>query len=65
MNDLGVHAALLVVIGLAIAGLGSFYAEPDDGKALRALPKRLLLFLVGCGVVAGALLICENTFARV
>lgn len=65
MNDLGVHAVLLVVIGLSIATLGSFYAEPEDGKALRSLPKRLLLFLVGCSVVAGVLLICEHTFARV
>jgi hypothetical protein len=56
---------LLVVIGLSIATLGSFYAEPEDGKALRSLPKRLLLFLVGCSVVAGVLLICEHTFARV
>lgn len=65
MNDLGVHVLLLVVIGLAIAGIGSIYAEPEDARALRTLPKRLLVFLVGCAVVAGVMLLCEHTLARV
>lgn len=65
MNDMGTHILLLFVIGLAIAGIGSFYAEPDDAKALRSLPKRLVVFLIGCTVVAGLMLLAEHTLARV
>jgi hypothetical protein len=36
-----------------------------DGPALRELPRRLLMFLLGCGVLVGIMLICEHTFASV
>ena len=65
MNDLPLHVVLLVVIGLAITGIGTLYAEPDDRRALRKLPRKLAVFLVGIGVVAAVMLLVEHTFARV
>ena len=43
--------------------MGSFYAEADDGKALRAFPRRLAVFLAGCLVLTAVVLVCEHTFA--
>ena len=63
MNDLAVHLGLFLAISIAIVTLGAFYSEPDDAKALRSLPKRLLTFAVGCAVLAVVMLICEHTFA--
>ena len=39
-------------------------AEPEDGAALRAYPKRLLYFLLGCGALAGLMLLAEQTSAQ-
>lgn len=63
MNDLGVHIALFLAISVAIVTLGSFYSEPDDAKALRGLPRRLLTFVIGCAILAAIVLVCEHTFA--
>jgi Mn2+/Fe2+ NRAMP family transporter len=63
VNDLAVHLALFLAISVAIVTLGAFYSEPDDAKALRSLPKRLLTFAIGCTVLAVVMLICEHTFA--
>lgn len=65
MNDLGPHIALFLAISIAIVTFGTFYAEADDARALRSLPRKLLSFLVGCGVVIGVMLVCEHTFASV
>lgn len=63
MNDLLVHLVLFLAISLAIVTLGAFYAEPDDAKALRSLPRRLAAFVIGCGILAAVVLVCEHTFA--
>jgi hypothetical protein len=54
-----------VIIGLAIAGIGAIYSVPDDRRALRSVPRRLAVFLLGCGLVAGVLLLVEHTLASV
>lgn len=63
--DLPIHLLLFAVVALAIVMLSSFFSEPEDGPALRALPRRLLYFFVGCGVLAGLMLIAEHTVASV
>lgn len=65
MNDLPTHLALFAAITLAITGVGALYAERDDAKALRSLPKRFVVFFLGCGLVAAILLFVEHTFASV
>jgi len=65
MNDLGVHAVLFLLLSAVIVLMGTFYAEPEDGAALRAYPKRLLYFLLGCGALAGLMLLAEHTLASV
>ena len=47
MKDLPIHLALLLAIGVAIAGTSALYSEPDDRKALRSVPRRLATFLLG------------------
>ncbi len=63
MNDLGVHLGLLALISLAIVTLGAFFNHQGDDEALKDLPKRYLIFLVGCAVVAAVMLVIENTGA--
>ena len=61
--DLAVHLLLFLVASAVIVLMGSFYSEADDAKALRAFPRRLAVFLAGCGVLVAVLLVCEHTFA--
>ena len=63
MNDLGVHIGLLALMSLAIVTLGAFFNHQGDEEALKDLPKRYVVFLVGCGVVAVVMLVIENTGA--
>ena len=63
--DLGTHVVLFVVVALAIVLVGTLFAEPDDAKALRALPRRLVVFCVGCGVLTAIMLLIEHTVASV
>ena len=63
MNDLGVHLGLLALISLAIVTLGAFFNHQGDEEALKDLPKRYMVFLVGCAVVAAVMLVIESTGA--
>jgi len=65
VKDLPVHLALFLVIAIPIVVLGAFYSEADDARALRSIPRRLLMFVIGCCVVVGVMLICEHTFAAI
>ncbi len=65
MNDSVVHILLFLLLSAVIVLMGAFYAEPDDARALRSYPRRLLVYLVGCGVLAGILLVAEYTVASV
>lgn len=65
MKDLPIHLALFLAISIPIVVLGAFYGEADDQRALRSLPRRLLTFVIGCGLVVVAMLICEHTFAAI
>lgn len=65
MIDPAVHLGLFAVIGIGIVALAAFYAEPDDAKALPALPRRFAYFVLGCGVLAAVVVIAEHTVASV
>jgi len=63
MNDLGVHLGLLVLISLAIVTLGAFFNHREDEDAVKDIPKRFVIFLVGCAVVAAIMFVVEYTGA--
>ena len=65
MNDLGTHLLLFVLISAAIVLMSAFFSESEDTPALRAFPKRLAVFIVGCGVLTAIMLAFEHTFAAV
>ena len=63
MSELAIHLVLFLLISFAIVLLGAFYSEAEDAKALRSVPRRMGVFLLGCAALAGVMLICEHTFA--
>jgi hypothetical protein len=65
VNDLAFHLILFAVIGVAIVAASAVYSELDDVKALKTVPRRLLVFFAGCGILTAILLVIEHTFARV
>jgi hypothetical protein len=62
---LGAHLAFFLLLSLAIVILSAFYSEADDGPALRSVPKRYLVFLGACAIVAGVMLVLERLFVGV
>jgi hypothetical protein len=65
VNDLPTHILLFLFVGLAIVSLGSFFGDTEDAPAIGNIPRRLLVFFAGCGVVALLLLVLEHTVAAV
>jgi len=65
VKDLPIHLALFLLAGAIIVTVSAMFAEPDDARMLRVLPRRLLMFFLGCGAVIAVMLVCEHTFARV
>lgn len=62
---LAVHVSLFLVIAFAIVLLSALFAEPEDGPALRAVPRRFCIFVLGCSILAAILLALEHTFASI
>lgn len=60
-----VHVLLFVCVAVPIVVLSAFYADADDARAFRALPKRAWQFCFGCGLLAGILIACEHLFGSV
>ena len=65
MKDLPTHLLLFTIVGFAIVACSLVFSEPDDAKAMRSLPRRLLWFFVGCGILVAILLFVEHAFANV
>ena len=65
MKDIAIHIVLFLVAALAIVGLGSCYADADDGAALRNFPRRFVMFIGGCALLALVMLVLEHTIASV
>lgn len=65
MNRLLEHVLLFLALSLAIVVMSAFYSEPEDGPALRSIPRRFAMFVGACVVVAIAMLALEHLFASV
>ncbi len=65
MSGVIIHILLFMVAALAIVGLGTCYGDAEDGPALRSFPRRLLMFLGGCALLAAIMIVLEQTIASV
>ena len=65
MIPIVVHGALFLSVAAVIVLLGCFYGDAFDKPALRAFPRRYLMFLLGCAVLVAVMLLFEHTFASV
>jgi hypothetical protein len=65
VNDVGTHLLLFALIGVGIMAMASFYSEAQDRPALRSLPRRFVVFVIGCGILAALMVLAEHTVASV
>ncbi len=65
MSGMILHIVLFMVVALAIVGLGTCYGDAEDGPALRNFPRRFLMFMGGCALLAVIMLVLEQTVASV
>ena len=65
MMPIVTHTLLFTALSAAIVVMASFYRDPDDAVAFRAMPRRLAVFLVSCGAVAVIMLLAEHLLASV
>ena len=61
--NLAAHIGFFLVLSLAIVVMSAFYAEAEDGPALRSVPKRYFVFVSACAAVAGVMVVLESLFA--
>ena len=59
------HVLFFLALSAVIVVMGTFYGEPEDGPAFRAMPRRYVVFCASCAAVAGVMLLCERLFASV
>jgi len=62
VNDIGLHLGMFLLAAISIVLASAMYAEPDDAKALKSLPKRFAYLVVGCGLLSGAMIVCQVLF---
>ena len=62
MSELIEHVVLFLAISVPIVVLGAFFSEPEDGPALRSVPRRYAVFVGACAVVALVMLGLEWVF---
>jgi cell division protein FtsW (lipid II flippase) len=65
VKDWPIHLLLFLLAGAIVVVVSAMFAEPDDADMVKALPRRLLTFFLGCTAVIVVMLICEHTFASV
>ena len=59
MQDLGMHIVFFLFAAFAIVVMGTFYANPSDATAFRAVPRRFFVFVLSCAGVAAAMKLVE------
>lgn len=59
------HVVLFLAVVVVIVTVHGFFFTTDDKQALGTLPRRLLKFLIWCGIVVGLMLVAEHTVASV
>jgi len=63
--ELLIHIVLFLIASVAIVGMGSCYSDAEDAPALRNFPRRYLMFVGGCGLLALIMIVLEHTIASV
>ena len=59
------HVGFFLALSLVIVIMSAFYSEADDAPALRSVPRRYLVFVGACALVAAVMLVLEAVFASV
>lgn len=59
------HVGFFLMLALVIVTMSAFYSEPEDGPALRSLPRRYGVFVGACALVAGVMLLLARLFVDV
>ncbi len=59
------HVGFFLLLSFVIVVASAFYSEPEDGPALRSIPRRLGVFVAACAAVAAVMLLLETLFASV
>ena len=59
------HLLFFLALAFPVVVIGAFYAEEEDGPALRAVPRRYAVFVGACALVAVVMLVLEHLFASV
>ena len=62
MTSFWLHMLLFLALSFPIVVMGAFYSEPEDGPALRSIPRRFAVFVLACAAVAGVMLLLETWF---
>ena len=65
MTGIAIHILLFLLASVAIVGLGSCYADAADEPALRNFPRRYVMFVAGCSLLALVMIVLEHTVASV
>ena len=60
--NLAYHVGFFLLLSFVIVVLSAFYAEVEDGPALRSVPKRFAVFVGACAAVAVVMLVLETVF---
>ena len=59
------HIGFFLALSFVIVVMSAFYSEASDEGALRTVPRRYLVFVVTCALIAAVMLACEALFAGV
>lgn len=59
------HVGLFLALLVPIVVMSAFYADPEDGSALRSVPRRYAVYVASSVAVALVMLLCERLFASV
>lgn len=59
------HVGFFLLLALVIVTMSAFYSEPEDGPALRSLPRRYGVFVGACALVAVVMLVLARLFVHV
>lgn len=65
MTGLVVHVLLFLALCVPIVVMGAFYSERDDRRAFALVPRRLLVFVGSCALVAAVMLALEMLFVPI
>lgn len=59
------HLLFFLALALPVVVIGAFFSEEEDGPALASVPRRYVVFVGACALVAAVMLLLEHLFASV